>query len=69
MKGGSANHWATQSQRVNQILHPVNPVMPTWEVLTEELESMFADPICEATARRKLAMLYRGDRSVEDLIC
>ncbi len=67
MKGGSANHWATQ--RVNQILHPVNPVMPTWEVFTEELEVMFADPNCEATARRKLAMLYQGDRSVEDLIC
>ena len=32
------------------------------------LDEMFADPNCQATARRKLATLHQGDSSVEELI-
>src|SRR5258705_12099073 len=33
-----------------------------------ELDKMFADPNCQATAQRKLATLHQGDSSVEELI-
>src|SRR6266436_3917857 len=64
MKGGSAGPWATQ--KINSILFDAQEV--TWAGFVEELDKMFADPNCQATARRKLATLRQGDSSVEELI-
>src|SRR5260221_6104225 len=64
MKGGSAGPWATQ--KINSILFDAQEV--TWARFIEELDEMFADPNCQATARRKLATLCQGDSSVEELI-
>src|SRR5258708_1549363 len=64
MKGGSAGPWATQ--KINSILFDAQEV--TWARFVEELDKMFADPNCQATARRKLATLCQGDSSVEELI-
>src|SRR5260221_330009 len=64
MKGGSAGPWATQ--KINSILFDAQEVM--WAGFIEELDEMFADPNCQATARRKLATLRQGDSSVEELI-
>src|SRR5258706_5946999 len=64
MKGGSAGPWATQ--KINSILFDAQEVM--WARFIEELDKMFADPNCQATARRKLATLCQGDSSVEELI-
>src|SRR5258705_1686826 len=64
MKGGSAGPWATQ--KINSILFDAQEV--TWAGFIEELNEMFADPNCQATARRKLATLRQGDSSVEELI-
>src|SRR5258705_4313285 len=64
MKGGSAGPWATQ--KINSILFDAQEVM--WAGFVEELDKMFADPNCQATARRKLATLRQGDSSVEELI-
>ena len=64
MKGGSAGPWATQ--KINSILFDAQEVM--WAGFVEELDEMFADLNCQATARRKLATLHQGDSSVEELI-
>src|SRR5260221_8651934 len=64
MKGGSADPWATQ--KINSILFDAQEV--TWARFIEELDEMFADLNCQATARRKLATLCQGDSSVEELI-
>src|SRR5258708_1471887 len=64
MKGGSAGPWATQ--KINSILFDAQEV--TWARFIEELDEMFADLNCQATARRKLATLCQGDSSVEELI-
>src|SRR5258707_2995448 len=64
MKGGSAGPWATQ--KINSILFDAQEV--TWAGFVEELNEMFADLNCQATARRKLATLHQGDSSVEELI-
>src|SRR5258707_10021423 len=64
MKGGSAGPWATQ--KINSILFDAQEVM--WAGFVEELDKMFADPNCQATARRKLTTLHQGDSSVEELI-
>src|SRR5258708_35142178 len=64
MKGGSAGPWATQ--KINSILFDAQEV--TWAGFVEELDKMFADPNCQATARRKLTTLCQGDSSVEELI-
>src|SRR6266436_2336738 len=64
MKGGSAGPWATQ--KINSILFDAQEVM--WAGFVEELDEMFADLNCQATARRKLATLCQGDSSVEELI-
>src|SRR5258706_9465881 len=64
MKGGSAGPWATQ--KINSILFDAQEVM--WARFVEELDEMFADLNCQATARRKLATLHQGDSSVEELI-
>src|SRR5258707_1515033 len=64
MKGGSTGPWATQ--KINSILFDAQEVM--WARFVEELDEMFADPNCQATARRKLATLRQGDSSVEELI-
>src|SRR5258707_1445891 len=64
MKGGSAGPWATQ--KINSILFDAQEV--TWAGFVEELNEMFADLNCQATARRKLATLRQGDSSVEELI-
>src|SRR6266446_5112694 len=64
MKGGSTGPWATQ--KINSILFDAQEVM--WARFIEELDEMFADPNCQATARRKLATLCQGDSSVEELI-
>src|SRR5258708_6059145 len=66
MKGGSAGPWATQ--KINPILYPANPEEVTWAGFVSELDKMFADPNCQATAQRKLATLHQGDSSVEELI-
>src|SRR5258708_27672603 len=64
MKGGSTGPWATQ--KINSILFDAQEVM--WAGFVEELNKMFADLNCQATARRKLATLHQGDSSVEELI-
>src|SRR5260370_425061 len=64
MKGGSAGPWATQ--KINSILFDAQEV--TWARFIEELDKMFADPNCQATARRKLTTFHQGDSSVEELI-
>src|SRR5258708_461243 len=64
MKGGSAGPWATQ--KINSILFDAQGV--TWAGFVEELDEMFADLNCQATARRKLTTLHQGDSSVEELI-
>ena len=66
MKGGSAGPWVTQ--KINRILDTANPTETTWVEFMIELDEMFADPNCQATARRKLATLHQGDSSVEELI-
>ena len=40
----------------------------TWAGFVLELDKMFVDPNCQATAWRKLATLHQGDSSVEELI-
>src|SRR5258708_5265668 len=64
MKGGYTGPWATQ--KINSILFDTQEVM--WAGFIEELDEMFADPNCQATARRKLTTLCQGDSSVEELI-
>ncbi len=64
MKGGSVGPWATQ--KINSILFDAQEV--TWARFVEELDEMFADLNCQATARRKLTTLCQGDSSVEELI-
>ena len=66
MKGGSAGPWATQ--KINSILYPANMEEVTWAGFISELDKMFVDPNCQATAQRKLATLHQGDSSVEELI-
>ena len=39
-----------------------------WAGFMIELDEMFADLNCQATARRKLTTLCQGDSSVEELI-
>ena len=66
MKGGSTGPWATQ--KINSILYPANTEEVTWAGFVSELDEMFVDPNCQATAWRKLATLHQGDSSVEELI-
>src|SRR5260221_2801597 len=66
MKGGTTGPWATQ--RINSILYPSEAEEVTWAGFVLELDEMFADPNCQATARRKLPTLCQGDSSVEELI-
>src|SRR6266446_1226475 len=65
MKGGSAGPWATQ--KINRILDAANSASTMWVEFTIELNEMFADLNCQATARRKLTTLCQGDSSVEEL--
>src|SRR5258708_3750583 len=55
MKGGSTGPWATQ--KINSILYPANMEEVTWAGFISELDKMFADPNCQATAQRKLTTL------------
>src|SRR5260370_18962239 len=64
MKGGFTGPWATQ--KINSILFDAQQV--TWAGFVQELDEMFADPNCQATARTKLTTLCQGDSSVEELI-
>src|SRR5258707_5528252 len=66
MKGDSAGPWVTQ--KINRILDTANPTETMWAEFMMELDKMFVDPNCQATARRKLATLCQGDSSVEELI-
>src|SRR5258708_6392875 len=66
MKGRSAGPWAMQ--KINSILYPANLEEVTWAGFISELDEMFADPNCQATAQRKLATLHQDDSSVEELI-
>src|SRR6266436_5214333 len=66
MKGGTAGPWATQ--KINSILYLANAEEVMWAGFVLELDKMFADPNCQATAQRKLATLHQGDSSVEELI-
>ncbi len=65
MKGGTAGPWATQ--KINSILYPANTEEVTWAGFVSELNEMFVDPNCQATAQKKLT-LCQGDGSVEGLI-
>src|SRR5258705_1778567 len=64
MKGGSTGPWATQ--KINSILFDAQEVM--WAGFIEELNEMFADLNCQATARTKLASMHQADSSMEELI-
>src|SRR5260221_1728650 len=66
MKGGSAGPWVTQ--KINRILDTANSASTMWVEFMIELNEMFMDPNCQATARRKLTTLCQGDSSVEELI-
>src|SRR5258708_39266349 len=55
MKGGTAGPWATQ--KINSILYLADAEEVTWAGFVLELNEMFADPNCQATAQRKLATL------------
>src|SRR5258708_1281487 len=66
MKGGIAGPWATQ--RINSILYLSKAEEVTGAGFVSELDEMFVDPNCQATARRKLTTLHQGDSSVEELI-
>src|SRR5258708_1579666 len=66
IKGGSAGPGATQ--KINRILDTANPTETMWAEFTIELNEMFTDPNCQATARRKLTTLHQGDSSIEELI-
>src|SRR6266436_5423792 len=55
MKGGSTGPWATQ--KINSILYPANMEEVTWAGFISELDEMFVDPNCQATAQRKLTTL------------
>src|SRR5258708_17522638 len=57
MKGGSAGPWAMQ--KINSILYPANPEEVTWAGFVSELDEMFVDPNCQATAWRKLTTLHQ----------
>src|SRR5260370_36196240 len=59
MKGGSTGPWATQ--KINSILFDAQEV--TWAGFIEELDKMFADLNCQATARRQLATLRQATSS------
>src|SRR5260221_13703841 len=63
MKGGSTGPWVTQ--KINRILDTANSASTMWAEFTIELDEMFVDPNCQATARRKLATLCQGNSSVE----
>src|SRR5260370_23298081 len=63
MKGGTAGPWATQ--KINSILYPADAEEVTWAGFVSELDEMFVDPNCQATAPRKLATLYQGNGVVE----
>src|SRR5258707_15544849 len=65
MKGGTAGPWATQ--KINSILYPANTEEVTWAGFVSELNEMFVDPNCQATAQKKLT-LCQGDGSVQGLI-
>ncbi len=66
MKGGSTGPWATQ--KINRILDAANSASTVWAEFMIELDEMFVDLNCQATARRKLPTLCQGDSSVEELI-
>src|SRR5260370_27278273 len=66
IKGGTTGPWATQ--RINSILYLSKAEEVTWAGFVSELDEMFVDPNCQATARRKLTTLHQGDSSVEELI-
>src|SRR5258708_2910016 len=58
MKGGSAGPWAMQ--KIKSILYPANLEEETWAGFVSELDEMFADPNCQATAQSNLAKLRQG---------
>src|SRR5258708_1562869 len=66
IKGGPAGPWAMQ--KINPTISPPNMEEVTWAGFVLELDEMFADPNCQATAWRKLTTLHQGDSSVEELI-
>ena len=72
MKGGTAGPWATQ--KINALLDRDHPDHATYSILTfdefvaDEMNTVFADPNREASARRVLATVRQGDDPVEELI-
>src|SRR5258707_15147555 len=48
IKGGSAGPWVTQ--KINRTLDAANPAETMWAEFTTELDEMFTDPNCQATA-------------------
>ena len=56
------------TQKINRILDTANPTETMWAEFTIELNEMFTDPNCQATARRKLTTLHQGDSSIKELI-
>ena len=73
MKGGTTGPWA--AQKINALLGLTNPKHASYsnlsfdEFVTNEMDTVFADPNCKASARRILATACQGDDSVEELIC
>src|SRR5258707_4520743 len=57
MKGGTAGPWATQ--KINSILYLANTEEVMWAGFVSELDEMFVDPNCQATAQRKLTTLHQ----------
>ena len=66
MKGGTTGPWATQ--RINTVLYDNDSAPQTFDEFTAELNSMFADPNRQATARQRLAVTCQGSNSVDELI-
>src|SRR5258705_4079620 len=66
MKGGTAGPWATQ--KIISILYLANAEEVMWAGFVLELNKMFVDPNCRATAQRELTTLHQGDGLVEELI-
>ena len=73
MKGGTTGPWA--AQKINALLDLMNPKHASYsnlmfdEFVANEMDAVFANPNCEASARRMLATTCQGDNSIEELIC
>ena len=65
MKDSTATPWA--SHKINYVLGPLS-LKPTLDKFIEEVESIFADPNCKATAQQKLLEIHQGNSPVDTII-